>query len=128
MLVATDTKAPFSPAYHPARERATLPYSANTTSQLDKIFNSSYVDVAYLQVSLAKLISGMLGPLVFVQIGNGGPTSIAARVMTEFIVPSCTANEASWIFRLSRLTESAIRMSDFWNPLRPSSSSSRHAV
>jgi hypothetical protein len=56
------------------------------------------------------------------------PASMVARVMTEFMVPSCTASDASSTLRLSRATESAMSISEVWKPFRASNSSSRHAV
>ncbi len=53
---------------------------------------------------------------------------MVARVMTEFMVPSCAASELSSTLRLSRATESAMSSSEVWNPLWASNSSSRHAV
>jgi hypothetical protein len=55
-------------------------------------------------------------------------TSIAAKVMTEFIVPSCTASDESCTLRRSRATESAMRSSDVRKPFCARSSSSRQAV
>ena len=39
-------------------------------------------------------------------------TSIVANVMTEFIVPSCTASDVSSTLRRSKATESAMRSSE----------------
>lgn len=48
--------------------------------------------------------------------------------MTEFIVPSCVASDLSPTLRLSNATESAMSISDVWNPFCANNSSSRHAV
>lgn len=61
-------------------------------------------------------------------VAAGDLTSMAANVITEFIVPSCTANDVSSTFRLSNATESAISTSDVRKPLCANNSSSRHAV
>lgn len=55
-------------------------------------------------------------------------TSMAANVMTEFIVPSCIASDVFPTLRLSNATESAMSISDVLNPFCANSSSSRHAV
>ena len=59
---------------------------------------------------------------------QGDLTSIAASVMTEFMVSSCKARDLSPILRRSKVSESAMSRSEAWKPFWASNSSSRHAV
>ena len=117
------------PTGHSRSQGTGLSNSADTASHRDELLYTSNVHLACSDITFAKLPHVTRQRLRMCQLDVViALTSIAARVITEFIVPSCTANEGSWTLRRSSATESAMSISDVWNPLWASSSSSRHAV
>lgn len=121
----------FLPAYHPRSKRTCLSYCTDTASHSDEPFDAVNMHFSDCSVALPMLQNRYIrfvSHLQGVRMHGRRLTSIAARVITEFMVPSWIARDISSTFRRKRATESAISNSEVWKPFWAHSSSSRHAV
>lgn len=101
------------PSDHVRGERASRIYRTDATSQTDQSSDALDMHLADLYIALAKLkyIKDVNAKTLEAMLRRG-LTSMAASVMTEFIVASCIASTVSSILRRSRATESVMSISE----------------